>query len=152
MILSSSAKLFSDDCACYFNLMCHVIFLHSLQHSCDNWIQMKIQRKNVCFSFHCNEQNSFIDADDSLKTCVLLLFQLHHDFNFDWFQQWKELLMRLMSCYNFVNESWFYHCWIHLLNLNQEKISDKFCDFKQSIDLTFYFLHDFIQMTVSVEL
>ena len=68
---------------------------------------MKIQKENVCFSFYCDEQNNLVDISDSLKTCILLFFQFCHDFNSDWFQQWEKLLMKLMSCYNFINRTDF---------------------------------------------
>ena len=152
MILFFLTEFFSDDCACCFNLMCHAAFLHFFQHLRNNWVQMKIQKKDVCFSFHCKKWNNFINVDDLLKICILLLFQFYCDFNSDWFQWWERLLMRLISCYNFVDENWSYHCCVHLLNLNQKKVSNKFYNFKQCVNLIFCFLHDSVQMTVSIEL
>ena len=144
VILFFLTEFFSDDYVCCFNLTCYVIFLHFFQCLHDNWVQMKIQRKNIYFSFYCDKQNNFVNVNNLLKTYVLLFFQFCCDFNFDWFQQWEKLLMRLISHYNSVNESWFYHYHVHLSDLNQEKASNEFCDFEQCIDLIFHFLHDFI--------
>ena len=47
--------------------------------------------------------------------------------------------MRLILCYDFVNENWFYHWHVHLTNLFQKEASDKFCDFEQYMIWFFIF-------------